>query len=91
VLGWLHNRIPCLLTTEESVATWLDPATPVPAALAALQLPPAETIAWHPVATAVGNVRQAVCIRYNSSGTGLDILTKKINFKIFYCHMYHDF
>jgi putative SOS response-associated peptidase YedK len=58
VLGWLHNRIPCLLTTDESVAAWLDPATPVPAALAALQLPPAETIAWHPVATAVGNVRQ---------------------------------
>jgi putative SOS response-associated peptidase YedK len=58
VLGWLHNRIPCLLTTDESVATWLDPATPVPAALAALQLPPAETIAWHPVAAAVGNVRQ---------------------------------
>jgi putative SOS response-associated peptidase YedK len=58
VLGWLHNRIPCLLTTDETVAAWLDPATPVPAARAALQLPPAETISWHPVATAVGNVRQ---------------------------------
>lgn len=57
VLGWMHDRIPCLLTTDAAVATWLDPDTPVPAALALLQLPPADSIAYHPVSTAVGSVK----------------------------------
>ena len=57
VMGWLHDRIPCLLTTDAEVAAWLDPATPVPAALALLQLPPNDAIAFHPVTTAVGSVK----------------------------------
>jgi putative SOS response-associated peptidase YedK len=42
---------------EEAVSAWLDPATQVEAALALLQLPPHHSLAWHPVSTAVGNVK----------------------------------
>eukprot|EP00730_Choanoeca_flexa_P012983 TRINITY_DN4843_c0_g1_i2.p1 TRINITY_DN4843_c0_g1~~TRINITY_DN4843_c0_g1_i2.p1 ORF type:complete len:390 (+),score=71.22 TRINITY_DN4843_c0_g1_i2:224-1393(+) len=56
-LGWLHDRMPAVLTTDEDVDAWLD-AGKVPAHEALSRLSPVNNaLAWHPVGRQVGNIR----------------------------------
>ena len=52
----LHERMPVILDRDH-FAAWLDPLTPPPALHELLRPCPPERIAFHPVGTAVGNVR----------------------------------
>eukprot|EP00118_Oscarella_pearsei_P005187 m.23539 g.23539 ORF g.23539 m.23539 type:complete len:225 (+) comp28497_c0_seq1:81-755(+) len=55
-VGWLHDRMPAVLDGEEAVERWLDTGSyDFDAALALLK--PTDCLAWHPVSSGVGNVR----------------------------------
>ncbi|XP_063239540.1 abasic site processing protein HMCES isoform X6 [Bacillus rossius redtenbacheri] len=63
-LGWLHHRMPAVLSSEQQVAAWLDCAgVKGDAALALLGAP--GPLAWHPVSSLVNNARHkdAACNR----------------------------
>jgi len=57
VLSWLHNRVPCILTSEDMVNKWLDPDLSVDGALRMLKAPKEKDFEWHAVSTEVGNVK----------------------------------
>jgi len=56
-LSWLHNRAPCILSTEAKIRQWLDPETDVDKAISLLGPVQEKYLEWHPVSTDVGNVR----------------------------------
>ncbi len=57
VTGWLHGRVPAILADEEAVRAWLDGDVESEEALGALKPVKEGQLAWHPVSTDVGNVR----------------------------------
>ncbi|XP_065829007.1 abasic site processing protein HMCES-like [Oscarella lobularis] len=55
-IGWLHDRMPAILDGEDAIEKWLNTGEyDAEAALALLK--PTDCLSWHPVAPAVGNVK----------------------------------
>ena len=68
----IHDRMPVILAPA-AYASWLDPATPLPDALALLKPYPAEAMTLHFVSTRVNSVRfdDALCIAPENRRPGL--------------------
>jgi len=56
-LSWLHDRMPAILDTEESVAAWLNATPKTPTSELMSILKPVKSLQWHPVDSKVGNSR----------------------------------
>ncbi|CAL8143710.1 unnamed protein product [Orchesella dallaii] len=56
-LSWLHDRMPAILDTEESVAAWLNATPKTPTSELMSILKPVKSLQWHPVDPKVGNSR----------------------------------